>query len=479
MAIHSDTGTARETGARLQLAGAEQPEQAADSRYSLAFVRAMLTEGPRGAVASFRELSLRSAFQPIFSLPHKRAIGFDASVRSANARGEPLAVEALFETGHAPDTALLDMLCSALHLHNFYSFHRQQGWMFLNLHPAVFLDSQSTSEFLGQLLRHSRVPAGRLVIDVHDSVLDSAHLCSALEDYRRIGCLIAIDDFGLDHHNLDSIRDCNATLVKMAPSVIAEAAVDRGARQALIPAVSLLHEMGVLVQMEGVENEVQALLAIDADADFASGFYFGDTAESLDEHAGPSPVLEALWSTYKQKRNWSQRKESQPRASLHGETLRSSQIRKLGQAPQEEIRRYRECRRPFLTALRHVANRMSADMPFEIACQEFLQLPGAIRCYLLDAQGRQFGRDMPAYRRPAPQGVDFHEQAVPAASEWCRRDFFRRALNEPDVVQATRQYCSLTGHTTCVTFSIAITANGKPFVLCADVDWSRIANAAR
>jgi hypothetical protein len=56
--------------------------------------------------------------------------------------------------------------------------------------------------------------------------------------------------------------------------------------------------------------------------------------------------------------------------------------------------------------------------------------------------------------------------------DWSRRDFFRRAMHEPDVVQVTRRYRSLDGYAHCVTFSIAAKVNSKRVVICGDVDWS-------
>jgi hypothetical protein len=68
--------------------------------------------------------------------------------------------------------------------------------------------------------------------------------------------------------------------------------------------------------------------------------------------------------------------------------------------------------------------------------------------------------------------VDFNALAAPADPDWSRRDFFGRARSEPEVAQVTRQYCSLGGHTRCVTFSMATTVRGKQVVVCGDVDWT-------
>jgi EAL domain-containing protein (putative c-di-GMP-specific phosphodiesterase class I) len=439
--------------------------------YTLGFIQSMLTDKGGRALGWFKDLELRTAFQPIFSLPHKRAIGFDASLRSIDAEGKPVRAETLFgPVENYSETSLLDLLSTTIHVHN-YSVSRAHALLFINLHPEVFLDSDRTSEFLAALLQHYRVPDGRLVIDIPGSVLKDERLSAPIGHYRRLGCLISVDDFGVDNSNLDTVWHTEPVVVKMGRSVIAGAAADRRVRDALPRAVSLLHEMGTLVVMEGIETETEALLAIDADADFATGFYFGGPYEDLVQYSEPAGALETLWAAYK-KRAPERSRETAARASLEDEALRSSEIGKLRNASPAEISRYREERRPFVSAIQHLGTRLRAGEDFDTACSEFLALPDAIRCYRLDAEGRQIDADVLSRRPPPAQGVDFHALAAAPDADWSRRDYFRRARSEPEVAQVTRQYCSLSGHIRCVTFSMAVTVRGQPVVVCGDVDWS-------
>jgi hypothetical protein len=114
---------------------------------------------------------------------------------------------------------------------------------------------------------------------------------------------------------------------------------------------------------------------------------------------------------------------------------------------------------------------------FDAACSAFLVLPGSIRCYMLDADGRQIGTDVASPHPPVAQGVNFNALTASADADWSRRDFFGRARNEPEMAQVTRQYCSLGGYTRCVTFSVATTVQGKTVVVCGDVDWTAHARA--
>jgi EAL domain-containing protein (putative c-di-GMP-specific phosphodiesterase class I) len=441
--------------------------------YTLGFIQSMLTEKSGRASGWFKDLELKTAFQPIFSLPHKRAIGFDASLRGTDPSGRPVPPETLFgPVENYSETSLLDLLCTTIHVHNFFSRQPTRGLLFVNLHPEVFLDPDRTAEFLAELFRHYRVPEGRLVIDIPGSVLQDERLIAPLDHYRRLGCLISIDDFGVDNSNLDTVWHTAPAVVKMGRSVIADATTDKRARQALPRAVSLLHEMGTLVVMEGVETEMETLIAIDADADFANGFYFGSPYEDLAAYVEPAAMLEGLWKAYKTKRVAGRPNETAARASLAEESLYSAEIKKLRSASPAEISRYREERRPFIAAILHIGSLVKSGNHFDTACSEFLALPGSIRCYMLDANGKQIGADVTSRHPPAARSVDFSALAAPADADWSRRDFFRRARNEPEVTQVTRQYCSLGGHTRCVTFSMATTVRGKQVVVCGDVDWT-------
>lgn len=116
------------------------------------------------------------------------------------------------------------------------------------------------------------------------------------------------------------------------------------------------------------------------------------------------------------------------RALLEDESLHSSKARNLHSASPAEISRYREQRRPFITAIQNVASVVKSGDHFDTARSEFLALPSSIRCYMLDAHGKQIGTDMISRHPPAAQGVDFSALATHADADWSRREFFRRAV---------------------------------------------------
>ncbi|HVY07138.1 MAG TPA: EAL domain-containing protein [Burkholderiales bacterium] len=441
--------------------------------YTLSFVRSMLTEQSGRACGWFKDLELKTVFQPTFSLPHKRAFGFEANLRGAAGDGSTVAPREMFApSGNFSETCLLDLIGTTMHIHNFAGRQDSPGLLFLNLHPEVFLDHEHSAPFLADAFVTYRVPGERVVLDIPGYLLKIERLDAAIAAYRALGCLISIDDLGVENADLDSVVRTNPDIVKIDHEVVAGAVANESVRKTLLHAVSLLHEMGTLVLFEGIESEDEALLAIDTDADFASGFYFGPLFEDVGEFHEPARVLDRLWSRYTEKREPIRSTEAETRASLDEEILHSSHVKKLRSASPSDIHRYRDERRPFISAIKQAAALMEAGAGFEAACADFLKLDGAIRCFLLDADGASIGPDLSGAYAPAPQGTNFSDLLEPGDGNWSRRDFFRRAMHEPEVVQVTRRYRSLNGYAHCVTFSIAARVNEQPVVICGDVDWS-------
>ena len=447
--------------------------------YTLDFIKSMLTEESGKTSGWFQDLELKSVFQPAFSLPQKHAIGFEASLRAVGPDGKPVSPDTLFgPVQNYAETAMLDMLSTTIHIHNFFSRRPSYGVLFVNLHPEVLLDCANSAKFLASLFSHYEVAPEKVVIDIPGSVLQDERLDEAIACYRGLGCPIAVDDFGVDNADLDSIGRAAPAIVKMGRSVVTKAMKDARARQTLPRAVSLLHEMGTLVLMEGLESEGQALLAIDADADFASGFFFGQHADSVADYSQPHELLNKLWDSYRKLGGSAKPEEHGTRASLENEALHSSRSKSLRKASPADIARYREQRHPYLAAIQAIAEKIRAGNVIESSSNAFLDLQGAIRCFLLDDSGKLISTDVFSADPPARQSADFYSMSAHHEGDWSRRDFFRRAIKEPGVVQVTRQQISLTGYRRCVTFSMATRMNSaKPVVICGDVDWSTHASS--
>src|ERR1700730_7832578 len=97
-------------------------------------------------VGKFDGLTVRSHFQPIFSVAHSRAVGFEGLMRPSDLSGNPLAPFNAFGRDF-PRVQTVDRLASAVHVHNFQDL-KADGWLFLNMNSEVFLVSAIDGNFL-------------------------------------------------------------------------------------------------------------------------------------------------------------------------------------------------------------------------------------------------------------------------------------------------------------------------------------------
>ena len=388
-----------------------------------------------------RELTLTSVFQPVFSLAHLRPVGYEGLLRAHDSFDCPVPPLDVFgDAARHGELHHVDRLALTLHLENFKMLGAEREWLFLNVHAGALTDSYQAAGFTANLSRLD-LPPRRIVLDMQQAPIhDLDRVADEVRRFREQGFLIALDDFGAGDSNLERIWQLDPDIVKIDRMMLSHAA-HRTEAAAILPGfVSLLHEAGKLVLIEGVETEHEAQLAFACDADFVQGFYFGRPS------AGPADSVYAG-----------------ARISELAEHHRS----------ECEARERRNATRlaPYIRALVRAGERLAAGEPLEEVCWNFLALDHAARCFLLDAQGRQAGRNIVLRAdRPGNQ-ARFMPVADAQGANWMRRPYFRAAIDAPERVHATKPYLSITEALPCVTLSLALRVGEQLRVLCGDIDW--------
>lgn len=393
--------------------------------------------------AQYNGYRLHSVFQPILSLCHRRSVGFESLLRptdTANRQHSP--VDVIREATERGDMRELDTLCQSLHIQNFSAQAPDERWLFLNLDPATIADRWYHDGTLTLALREAGVPPERLVIEIVEGAIDDEpQLFAAVDYFRSLGALVALDDFGSGHSNFDRIWRLAPDIIKLDRSLIVEAEQHRTGRlrQMLPNLVSLIHEAGSLVLAEGIETREQAMLAMDADIDFVQGFYFARPASEID-HA----QVDGL--------------------PLLGEITRDFQVTT---SIEEQLEADRIA--PYAKAFRDAIGRIGDGEDPGSAARTLMTMPRTARFYILKDNGEEImqleGRSLRA-RRLLHAGPITNT----AGGMWFRRQYFRAAMAEAHRLQTSRPYLSSTGAYMCVTLSIAL---GRPpdQVICCDIDW--------
>jgi EAL domain-containing protein (putative c-di-GMP-specific phosphodiesterase class I) len=387
------------------------------------------------------DLTLTSVFQPVFSLSHMRAIGYEGLLRAHDALDRPVSpIDVFGEAARVGETLQVDRLAQGLHIENFKLLGAEREWLFLNVHPGTLIEPYHTAALLANL-RRLDLPPRRIVLEVlEEEAADLDQLAQAVASFRERGFLVALDDFGAGHVDIGRVWQLNPDIVKLDRIMLLHAA-HRADMAATLPAlVALLHEAGKLVLIEGVETEQEAQLALSCNADFAQGFFFARPAPGLTD----APHAQAVIA------------EATERFRTQTEQRERSSASRLA---------------PYVRAFERAAERLGSGEPMEEVCWNFLGLDYAARCYLLDANGRQAGRNVVLRVDRAQHDARFLPLDEAQGANWLRRPYFRAALTGPGRVHVTAPYLSINEALPCVTLSMAVHVGDRLCVLCGDVDW--------
>jgi EAL domain-containing protein (putative c-di-GMP-specific phosphodiesterase class I) len=404
---------------------------------TLADVLPLLTRDDTGWYIDYRGIRLRSAFQPVVSITHKRVVGFEALLRATNAAGEAIAPETVFARAPGKTVAVaLERLTRCVHFANFAAARLDKGWLFVNALPRLFKTGWPYSSYVDELCAHFGLPHSRIVIELlEEPAADEAHFEHTVEALRRRDLMIAIDDFGTGFSNFDRIWRVRPDLVKLDRSLVARMAMPGADPQFATQLVTMLHRAGAMVLGEGVETDEELMTLMEADVDFIQGFWLGqpDTSPSLAAAQAPA-LVEAMWGRFHR------RESSRPHGTID--------LRHLEQAVLDGARAYER----------------AGDLA--LAANRTLAQPFAKRVFVLDEYGNQHEPSIP--RDPAPESEQLSPLFPDAGSNWSRRAYFKRAVASPGRVAVMGPHYSLTDGKDCYTAAVTVEFASRRLVFCAD-----------
>ncbi len=418
------------------------------STFTFDFILEHLFENQGRTSGVFHSLCINSHFQPIISLAHRRSVGYEALLRCTDENAQPVSPLSLFNSILSlEETIFLDRLSRAVHVANFMRADQDgKAWLFLNLNPQVAVAGMQFGSFFEGLLQYYKIPPHRIVIEILEGrIEEEIKLADAICYYKKLGCLIAIDDFGAGSSNFDRIWRLQPDIVKLDRSMIVQASSNPQVKRIMPGMISLLHEAGVLVIMEGIETTAEALIAMEADVDFVQGYYFARPQPYIHVVNENNQRLNALWTTYRE-------------GALKDSGFREHEIE------------------PYIRCFPKIVDLLQNNLPLSAAAVEFFKLPYASRCYLLDKEGKQIGSNV-IRSQDTPDIVSTDLRFNPVidgrGASWFRRHYFRRALRFPNQVQISRPYLSINDSRHCITLSFGFEMSGELRVICGDVDWER------
>ena len=145
----------------------------------------------------------------------------------------------------------------------------------VNLSASDLLD-EGLAGRIERLLAEHGVPVSALELEITESVLmtDPQRAREVLEQLRRLGLRIAVDDYGTGYCALAYLRDLPIDELKIDRSFIAHITADPRSAAIVHSTIELAHALDLKVVGEGVEEQDALTALVTFGCDYAQGYHF-------------------------------------------------------------------------------------------------------------------------------------------------------------------------------------------------------------
>jgi EAL domain-containing protein (putative c-di-GMP-specific phosphodiesterase class I) len=398
---------------------------------------------PLDAILAHESLSVD--LQPIVSVRRKAVIGVESLARARQvADGVAVPPYQLFEWGTQEDRMLeLDRLCRKQALQAFSALPQRHPdlLLFMNLEVSI-IEKALRSNHLLDAVRLVGLHPSNIVIEINESAVQSQ---AALEDfvarYRAQGFLVALDDLGSGHSNLQRWPQLQPDIIKVDRSLVHGLSGDFYQQEVLRSLAALGRQTGALVLAEGVELEADLEACLDFGVDLFQGFFFS------------KPIPSASYSS------------TQALGAMDGiaQRHRARAVKRMVER-RREFEQHRELLRELSESLYKFD---SAD--FDAVLRSALGTPQLECLFVVDERGLQVTSTVfPKPVQLRQRGSLF--QPAQKGTDHSAKDYFFGLIEAGLRHFITEPYLSLATGNMCRTMTLLMpNRGGHPYVLCADL----------
>lgn len=146
----------------------------------------------------------------------------------------------------------------------------------INVSPSQLTSRLFLAKLSAIIARH-RVPPQRIELEITEQVAfrNVAENCAVLDEARRLGFRVVLDDFGSGYSSLAILDRLPLDKIKLDRAFVAELK-ERPVTQKIMQAtVSLAHDLGIICSVEGIECAETAALVASFGCDQMQGYWIG------------------------------------------------------------------------------------------------------------------------------------------------------------------------------------------------------------
>jgi EAL domain-containing protein (putative c-di-GMP-specific phosphodiesterase class I) len=258
-------------------------------------------------------------FQPILSADTKEVYGYEVLGRYVDDDGKVKSLCPFFanpEISHE-EALRLDRIVRRYAIKKYAEENRNE-YLFINIRLAWLLPyADKPEEMLTlQLAQEYNIPNDRLVIEItEDEFNANEEYLRSIVHYKKIGCRIALDDYGKSASNIDRLAKLHPDIIKINIDYIHKSESSYHYREYLRSLATFSDSVGIEVLYEGVETQKQLDICIGSKGRFYQGFLIGVPQPSMCNPAVKRSVFsESIENAY----------SAVQKKAVHAESVRKS-----------------------------------------------------------------------------------------------------------------------------------------------------------
>ena len=240
-------------------------------------------------------------FQPILSADTKEVYAFEVLGRFIDDDGT---VQSLGDFFTSPDTSheealRIDRIVRRYALKK-YAEEKRDEYLFINIRLAwlsSFVENPEEMVTL-QLIKEFGIAPEKLVIEITEEEFNASEdYIRAIIHYKKIGCRIALDDYGKKASNIDRLAKLQPDIIKINIDYIHKSESSYHYRGYLRSLAAFADSVGIEVLYEGIETHRQLEICISSMGRFFQGFKIAEPQPSMSDTVINSFLLFALIET--------------------------------------------------------------------------------------------------------------------------------------------------------------------------------------
>jgi EAL domain-containing protein (putative c-di-GMP-specific phosphodiesterase class I) len=240
-------------------------------------------------------------FQPILSADTKEVYAYEVLGRFIDDDGKVKSLGPFFtssDTSHE-EALRVDRIVRRDAMKKYAQENRTE-YLFINIKLAWLLPyAENPEEMITlQLAKEFSIPLEKLVIEITEEEFNTGEeYIRAIIHYKKIGCRIALDDYGKRASNIDRLAKIQPDIIKINIDYIHNSERSYHYREYLRSLASFADSVGIEVLYEGVETERQLDICISSKGRYYQGFLIALPQPSMRDTVINSFVFSALIET--------------------------------------------------------------------------------------------------------------------------------------------------------------------------------------